>query len=507
MKISMLMLLDRIAASVNRHSLGDMPAELVLSGALPYLPGRPMQPDHAYVISAADALHLPDSGRNLLIIYGDENDYSAPDFPHIVLRKSVDFGTALALVLEAFERYNHWYETLQDELAGVPDLSRICTIGCELLENPILLFAPDHTLAASGKLDLSRGTTYLEAKGGSVFALTDEAYWAIVGRPEYTDDVEIGQVTYMANPLGGNTLYTNIVCRQLEYRLCVNDTSRPFTPGDMQICKIISDTLQTAMEMDHSREGSAKADLCDLFRDLLDRREVENESGVAILSAWNWVRYDRFICLVMEKTNQNLRFVSNDQYICSKLEELLSDVCTFIHDGRLICMIHLGGSLTADSIQERLEVFLRDNIFTVGISDEFEDVSKSADYYKEACIAISEGMEKHAPLLFHRFSDHALTHLCKCGFDGLPPICYCERNVRRLSTLQDSRVDYCETLRTYVENDRNLLRTAELLHIHRTTLFYRLNKIKEELDVDLDDPDTRLRMWISFKLLSLDGKI
>ncbi|MDD6188641.1 MAG: helix-turn-helix domain-containing protein [Clostridiales bacterium] len=505
MKISMWMMYDAIVPYVSRHNLGDASAECRIIGVLPYLPVQSISGDHIYIISADEAQKIQNQDDIFLIIYDELSD--APiklDCQYISLKPEISFRQAIIIVLEAIEKYNQWYEQLRQELTGIPDLTRICNIGYELLGNPILLFGPDHALVASSDVNLDFESTFLEKKSGSTLILSDSAYKTIVSRPEHEDDQETGRVSFIPNPLGiGNVLYTNIICRQLEYRLCVNDTNHSFTPGNHQLCKILSDTLQTAMQMDHSRESTAKADLCGFFRDLLENRAVENQACDSILSAWNWKRRDTYVCLCIEKTNQNLQFVSNDQYICSKIDELLADSCSFMHDSRLACIVHLSSELTLSEIPSKLDSFLRDNIFTVGISDEFSDAALASHYYREACIAIKAGRTDHPSRLFHHFSDHSFSHLFQYGFDSLPPICYCERNVRRLIGMHDSRVDYLETLRTYIENDRNLLRTSELLHIHRTTLFYRLNKIKEELDADLDDPDVRLRIWISFMLLDI----
>ena len=41
--------------------------------------------------------------------------------------------------------------------------------------------------------------------------------------------------------------------------------------------------------------------------------------------------------------------------------------------------------------------------------------------------------------------------------------------------------------------------------MHRNSVIYRLNKIQEILGLDLDDPDVRLRLLISFKILELQN--
>ena len=58
-----------------------------------------------------------------------------------------------------------------------------------------------------------------------------------------------------------------------------------------------------------------------------------------------------------------------------------------------------------------------------------------------------------------------------------------------------------KTLKAYLRNERNAVHTAKELFIHRSTLFYRLDRIKELIHIDLDDPSTRLYVNISYRIL------
>jgi len=55
------------------------------------------------------------------------------------------------------------------------------------------------------------------------------------------------------------------------------------------------------------------------------------------------------------------------------------------------------------------------------------------------------------------------------------------------------------TLETYLDLGGDARRTAERLHLHRTTLYYRLGRITELLDVDLGDGLTRLDLHLALK--------
>lgn len=55
--------------------------------------------------------------------------------------------------------------------------------------------------------------------------------------------------------------------------------------------------------------------------------------------------------------------------------------------------------------------------------------------------------------------------------------------------------DLLGTLKAYLENDCNLVNTARALFIHRNTLIYRLNKIKELLSSDFDVASEKLELY------------
>lgn len=55
-----------------------------------------------------------------------------------------------------------------------------------------------------------------------------------------------------------------------------------------------------------------------------------------------------------------------------------------------------------------------------------------------------------------------------------------------------------ETLFHYLCNERSIQKTAQALHLHRNSLQYRLNQIRELTDLDLDDPMLRTYLIVSY---------
>ena len=59
----------------------------------------------------------------------------------------------------------------------------------------------------------------------------------------------------------------------------------------------------------------------------------------------------------------------------------------------------------------------------------------------------------------------------------------------------------CDTLRAYLQHERDIPRTSEALIIHRTTLLYRLKKIQALTELDLNSPEQRLYLNLSLWIL------
>ena len=82
--------------------------------------------------------------------------------------------------------------------------------------------------------------------------------------------------------------------------------------------------------------------------------------------------------------------------------------------------------------------------------------------------------------------------------------------MRYLSQLSDEK-GYANSnlllLYHYLNTERNISLTAKHVHMHRNSVIYRLQKIQDILNLDLDDPDVRMRLMITFKIMQMQGKL
>ena len=167
-------------------------------------------------------------------------------------------------------------------------------------------------------------------------------------------------------------------------------------------------------------------------------------------------------------------------------------------EGALALMVHAAAEEEFRSVEEKLGAFLRQQHMLCGMSNSFRSLREAKGYYDQARTALRLGTEE--PLRPYR------RHMLEQILSYIPA----ERaaylvspDIERLSAAdKGGALNLSATLRAYLEHDRNLTRTAQALFIHKNTLLYRLGRIREIIESDLDDPDERLLLRLSFRLLN-----
>jgi PucR family transcriptional regulator, purine catabolism regulatory protein len=64
----------------------------------------------------------------------------------------------------------------------------------------------------------------------------------------------------------------------------------------------------------------------------------------------------------------------------------------------------------------------------------------------------------------------------------------------------ENEPELLKTLEAFLEHGGNKVATAAAIPLHRSSLAYRLEKISTLLGVDIDEPETRLELWIALRL-------
>ncbi len=133
----------------------------------------------------------------------------------------------------------------------------------------------------------------------------------------------------------------------------------------------------------------------------------------------------------------------------------------------------------------------------LGASDVFHSITELATGYKRARFALAVALA--------RGKSYA-------GFEslGFLKILFCTSDTKLLWELYQQRLakleaydaehsgELCDTLKTFLLCDCNLLLTSKQIHTHRNTIIYRVSRIKEILQTSLDSAEEKFNLLAAF---------
>lgn len=138
-----------------------------------------------------------------------------------------------------------------------------------------------------------------------------------------------------------------------------------------------------------------------------------------------------------------------------------------------------------------------------GVSNILCDIKNLVNIYKQANIALKTGMRLWSHFWIYRFSRVAPYYVLEQSISELSVEAVCAPKIMELLRYDAiHKTEYYHTVKAYLECNLNLARTSEVLFIHRTTLLYRLERIKQIFDIDFKDPLERMYFQLSINLIS-----
>lgn len=134
-----------------------------------------------------------------------------------------------------------------------------------------------------------------------------------------------------------------------------------------------------------------------------------------------------------------------------------------------------------------------------GISNFHLPLKEFKEAFTEASRAVKIGMKLNQPVTHIHEHDLFNFYLDLPNTDFLAN--FVERNIGKLQKNDPASHNHLlETLNTYLTCNSNIQEAAARLFIHRQTLRYRLKKIEKILDIDLRDPEVRLKLQLALSM-------
>ena len=423
----------------------------------------------------------------------------------IRLDEDADFYATFNEIQAVFDKYDAWEDRLDSIAAEDADISRMLTESESVLDNALYAIDADFKILGASNLASQLGDTggFRSEDGTSLRLSSFDTFLQ-------NNELRLEEEEPLRIEISGESTLNYNLHSGGEYRGCVtvHYRQRPYRPSDEPVLKHLGSLLLRAIERLSSGSSDSHGALRHALRDLVEGIPLD-AFGKESVRAAQGVR--RFACMRLKLPNRLANLPLG--YVRSMLESAFPKSIAFEHHrNSVVTFIDLGeldkNKPYDQAIRELADSFTSSMGCRAGLSDPVVDLMQARLYYLQANIALENGM-LYAPLEgMHRFQDYALEDMVINSLGELPlELLYPPGLLRLIEHDADSPTSYVETLRSYLENNQNVTKTAAALYVHRSTLMERLTRIKRDLGLDFEDPDVQLRLRLLLKAEALRERV
>lgn len=406
--------------------------------------------------------------------------------------QGIHLDTAMDIIDETFEFYRSWENELLYAILKNEDFQSLVDIAERVFQNPMYIanwqgkvlgythqfadatFRPFwKEMVETGLLPISCIRELRESENYNAVLLKNQAILFTFHNYDYR--CILGMITNE---------------QEILFNFQIVEYATKLTPAKVRLANVFLSLLQhirTEQRSDYALTASL------LFTDLLEGKKIDADRLSWTLASLGWEQKKTPFYCILFKPNQEL---PSKLYLNGQLEHRIPRGKVIYWNEEILVLINQTDFEQLENDIHYLAVNLN---VTCGISLPFSDWYQLQNAYNQAALALYYAASGST------FS-YCQQHIWKYTISELAKH---TRSINLIHPALNKLKEYdlkndtelLKTLYIFLRNERNSTLTAKQLFIHRNTLQYRLHKINELLELDLDDSDIRLNLIVSYILM------
>lgn len=199
--------------------------------------------------------------------------------------------------------------------------------------------------------------------------------------------------------------------------------------------------------------------------------------------------------------------ISSDKFnfIKPALKEIFHRAWPVLVNNTIVLLVDCSstGQLPEEGI-EKLKTLTSVLTLHAGISDKFNDLFNSSIYYRQSLLAaeLSKTLKQKETVSF--FNDYKLW-LCADSIDNEMHKMYISNTVKSMHEYDlNNGCEYVKTFYHYLGSNRSLIKTSQIMHLHRNTVVYRLERMKALFGINTDNGYENMQNYFGCMLIVLN---
>lgn len=515
MRIPISILMDKLVQYKPESYIADKNISFSVVNVFPSR-ARTLSKDHLYVGKLSEVFNADWRGEEICCIAIRDRLKDEDETPErlkniMVLNFNCDPMDIFADIQRCFFKIIEWNERMKDYIISNRSMQDVLALSEDVIGNYITI--------SDSALGLMAHTSGLTVNCPVTNALVKNGYHneetlALFNKYRLPEIWAKSSDIYV-NSSRNFSPYPN-VCKVIRYNnnyfahaIMVCNNSEP-SDGLIALFRMLLDHLMICFERQWSNGGGAIHAYDNLIATLTEKemppdilKERAANCGLPVSADFRFLK----IC-PQSSSSVILQRMSRD--ITSNNPDLKA---TVLKDSLVILMINKGDGF--DDLCFAIEQQLERCDAYCGISNPFNNLNDVNFANIQADIALKYGSKKillpfsaNTNLLsrrIHFFETYYPYHLM-CGTAEAKRLSHATNAHMALKKLEDYDNKHgsnnVELLYVYLSNDRKATETAAVMHMHRNNVIYRVNRICDIINMDLEDNDIRFRLLLAYEVYS-----
>jgi len=317
-------------------------------------------------------------------------------------------------------------------------------------------------------------------------------------------------ICYFTNPLSGAeaasaALYirnTVVAC------LVVSELTGNLDEEEEDLFMTLRSLISQELMKNRAYQSHREEYMSYLLMDMLTNKYPDEMTIQKRLETVDFIPADHMNVVVIRKRIESSRNCSLE-LVATQLRPALTGAVFAVIEDCLVLLFNFPREKKLNrTVLDTLRQVCANNDLIAGISSSFTALSDLVKHYRLAtrtALVCQRYIEDHRVIFYDDVFDLALLEYCDRHNHLMD---YVHSSILNLMEYdQKYGTDYLYTFWIYTECGCNTQATASRLYIHKNTLVYRVNKIKELLDSDLSSGKDMFAFQLSMRILRMLGKL
>lgn len=441
---------------------------------------------------------------SLIVIGEPPSGYYYGNFSIVSIPEKADLFSVFEIVQTVFERNRSWDAQLLHILNRNGSIQELCEAAYDYFQNPLFIHNPQFYIIACPVHQDNMDPWQEDARTGARMLSVDLINMFKTSTVYFdTLDTEGAQI-FPKDQVGHRVLYINLWndFGRYEGRICIDELNTTLKKGQFAALEYFAGLVQMLLQRRNPDERSMIRPMEDFFTGVISGKISEERQITSMLETCGWDMEDAYVCFKLELENRDHRLLSMVN-TCNHIEATLQECYAFFYKNSILVILNLTKNRSElTECTKSLTYIIREGLLKMGISNVFHWFSNAPYGYMQASLALHYGTISQPTIWTHRYQDYVMDYIFDMACREMPAEFICSDKLLILKRYdEENQTDLFETLSIYMKNGQNAEQTARELFLHRSTLFYRLKKIRTLTGIDWTSESERTYLQFSLDLL------